>query len=563
MAFNDSPLLSIVSGPPLKDEPGLGTLTLPGFLRDVTSRYGEREALVLRTDDGVIRWTYTELWERTIEVACALRAHGVGKNTRVGVLMTNRPEWLSAFFGITLAGGVAVALSTFSTPSELEYLITASNVAILLFEQQVLKTDFARVLVDMVPEIGTAPPGALQSAGFPYLRYLAAVGEHPPPGIDNWDAFIAHGKSQPRDVVCATADAVLPSDTGVLFFSSGSTSRPKGVLGAHRGVAIQMWRFCRLCGFRPDDNIRCWSANGYFWSGNFVMSLGATLAAGGCLVLQRTFSAVQALELMQAERVNYPFAWPHQWAHMEAAPNWHTVDLSAIRFADVTTPVVRHPTVSVARHQPDHAYGNTETFTFSTIFEHDTPHEVCAGSRGVALPGVTVKIVDPETGNIVPRGQTGEICVKGPTLMLGYIGIPLDETLDAEGFLPTGDGGFIDSADRLYWDGKLSDIIKTGGANVSPLEVDESLATYPGVKFSKTVGVPHTTLGEVVVACVVPHEGRNVDAEQVRAYLRARLASYKVPRHVLIVSDDDITMTGSDKIKSGDLRELAAKRLAR
>jgi fatty-acyl-CoA synthase len=558
----DSPPLSVISGPSLKDEPGLGTLTLPGFLREVTSNYGDREALVFRTAEGVIRWTYADLWERAVEVACALRAHGVGKGTRVGVLMTNRPEWLSAFFGITLTGGVAVTLSTFSTPSELEYLITASNVAVLLFERHVLKTDFATVLSDLAPEICSTLPGPLQSAKFPHLRHLAAVGDDALPGIDSWDAFLAKGKTQPRDLVYATADAVLPSDTGVLFFSSGSTSRPKGVLGAHRGVTIQMWRFCRLCGFHADDNVRCWSANGYFWSGNFVMSLGATLAAGGCLVLQPTFAAVEALDLMEAERVNYPFAWPHQWAQMEAAPNWPTADLSAIRFADVTTPIVHHPTVSVTRHQPDHAYGNTETFTFSTIFEHDTPHEVCAGSRGVALPGVTVKIVDPHTGEILPRGRSGEICVKGPTLMLGYIGIPLDETLDAEGFFPTGDSGFIDDSDRLYWDGRLADIIKTGGANVSPLEVDEALATHHGVKLSKTVGLPHAELGEVVVACVVPHEDVHIDADDIRAYLRKRLASYKVPRHVLFVSDEDITLTGSDKIKSGELRELAASRLA-
>ena len=125
-----------------------------------------------------------------------------------------------------------------------------------------------------------------------------------------------------------------PSDAGVLFFSSGSTSKPKGILSAHRGVAIQMWRFRRVYGFGPEDNIRCWSANGFFWSGNFAMSLGATLAAGGALVLQPTFAAAEALALMDAERVNYPFAWPHQWAQLEAAPNWHTVDLSSMRFVD-------------------------------------------------------------------------------------------------------------------------------------------------------------------------------------------------------------------------------------
>ena len=416
-------LLSIVSGPTLSEEPGLGTLTLPGFLRDVTSMYGDREALAFRAAGGETHWTYTELWERAVDVACALRANGVGKDTRVGVLMTNRPEWISAFFGITLAGAVAVTLSTFSTPAELEYLLNSSCVAILLFERKVLKTDFAVLLSELAPEIATAAPGELQSARFPFLRYLATVGDAPS-GIDTWDAFLARGHDEPRQLVHATAEAVRPSDAAVLFFSSGSTSKPKGILSAHRGVAIQMWRFRRVCGFEPEDNLRCWSANGFFWSGNFVMSLGATLAAGGCLVLQPTFVAADALELMAAERVNYPFAWPHQWAQVEDAPNWLSVDLSSMRFADVKTPIARHPTVSTEWHLPDHAYGNTETFTISTIFPLDTPAEVHADSWGVALPGVTIKIVDPLNGVVIPRGESGEICVKGPTLMLGYIGTP-------------------------------------------------------------------------------------------------------------------------------------------
>lgn len=554
--------LSLVSGPSLRDEPGLGTLTLPGFLREVTTMYRDREALVLRSAGGDTRWSYADLWERATEVACALRALGVGKDTRVGVLMTNRPEWLSAFFGISLAGGVAITLSTFSTAAELEYLLNASCVAVLLFERQVLKTDFVAALSGLAPELETTAPGRLQAKKFPFLRYLATVGD-PAPGIDSWETFVAHGQNEPHELIDATAEATRPSDVAVLFFSSGTTSKPKGIFSAHRGVAIQMWRFRRVCHFEPDDYLRCWSANGFFWSGNFVMSLGGTLAAGGCLVLQPTFDAVAALELMASERVNYPFAWPHQWAQIETAPNWLSVDLSSMKFADVKTPIASHPTVSCEWQLPDHAYGNTEMFTISTIFEFGTPREVHADSSGIPLPGVTVKVVDPISQVLLPRGETGEICVKGPTLMLGYLGTPMDETLDAEGFFHTGDSGHLDEVGRLYWEGRLTDVIKTGGANVSPLEVDDALVKHPDVKVTKTVGLPHQTLGEIVVACVVPRDGANLDAEAVREYLRERLASYKVPRHVLFFRDTDITLTGSDKIKADELRDLAILRLSK
>jgi fatty-acyl-CoA synthase len=553
--------LSIVFGPPLSDEPGLGTLTLPGFLREVTQMYGERDALVWRTADGVTRWTYAQLWERAIEVARALRQCGLGKDARVGVLMTNRPEWIAAVFGTALAGGVAVTLSTFSTLPELDYLIRASAVSVLLFERRVLLKDFAAILAELEPAIGTSRPGTLESAQYPFLRRLALLGE-PAPGIEAWDEFLASGHKEPRELVEATAAQVVPSDAAVLFFSSGSTSKPKGVLSAHRGVCIQLWRFRRMYGFSPDDHVRGWTANGFFWSGNFTMVLGSTLASGGALVLQSTFDAAEALELMQAERVNFPFAWPHQWAQLEGAPNWGQVDLSSVRFADFKTPIAHHPTVSGEWYEPGHAYGNTETFTLMTGYPANTPPEVHADSFGVALPGVTVKITDPLTGDIVRRGEAGEISVKGPTLMLGYIGTPLDETLDAEGFFPTGDGGYLDDAGRLYWQGRLSDIIKTGGANVSPREVDEALIAHSGVKVAQTVGVPHRTLGEVVVSCVVPHDDVILDAERLLAFLRQRLASYKVPRHVLFFGEDEVALTGNAKIKAGELRELAAKRLA-
>ena len=552
---------SIVSGPPLSDEPGLGSLTLPGFLREVTQEYGEREALVFYNADGVTRWTYAQLWERAIEVARALRRGGLGKDARVGVLITNRPEWLAAVFGTSLAGGVAVTLSTFSTPPELDYLIRASAVSALLFERRVLSKDFAAVLAELEPEIGTARPGVLESAKYPFLRRLVVLGE-PVPGIEAWDEFLASGHGEPRELIEATAAEVLPSDAAVLFFSSGSTSKPKGILGAHRGVCIQLWRFRRMYGFSPGDHVRGWTANGFFWSGNFTMVLGSTLASGGALVLQSTFDAAEALELMQAERVNFPFAWPHQWAQLEGAPNWGRVDLSSVRFADFKTPIAHHPTVSGEWYEPGHAYGNTETFTITTGYPANTPPEVHADSFGVALPGVTLKITDPHNGGLVPRGEAGEISVKGPTLMLGYIGTPLDETLDSEGFFPTGDGGHLDDAGRLYWQGRLTDIIKTGGANVSPREVDDALIAYSGVKVAQTVGVPHQTLGEVVVSCVVPHHDVILDAEQLLAFLRQRLASYKVPRHVLFFGEDEVALTGNAKIKAGELRELAAKRLA-
>jgi fatty-acyl-CoA synthase len=537
--------LSIEVGPPLAEEPGLGELTLPGFLRAVTTRYRDREALVF----GETRWSYADLWERSVEVARALRSLDVGKDTRVGVLMTNRPEWLATVFGTALAGGVAVPLSTFSTPAELDHLLAASCVSVLLVERFVARRDFADVLAGFGLE------------GYPFLRHVALLGEEFA-GLESYEAFLGRASAVPNHDIDSTAATTNPSDLAAIFFSSGSTSRPKGILNSHRGIAIQCWRFARMYGLGPEETVRCWSANGFFWSGNFGMALGSTLASGGSLVLQRMFEATEALSLMAAERVTFPVAWPHQWAQLAGAPNFLEVDLSSVVYIDRHMALARHPTIHTDYTEPGHAYGNTETFTISTAYPANTPDEVHQGSSGVPLPGNTVKIVDPVSGSVVPRGEAGEICVKGPTLMLGYLGVPADETLDPEGFFPTGDGGRLDSDGRLYWEGRLTDIIKTGGANVSPLEVDEALAAYPGVKLVRTVGIPHDTLGELVVACIAPHAGVTLDDAKLQAHAREHLASYKVPRAFVFLSDSDFTTTGSNKLKTADLRTLAAARLA-
>jgi len=555
--MSDRPL-SIIAGPPLSEEAGLGALTLGGWLREVTERFGPREALVWHGPDGVVRWTYDALWNRAQEVARALLACGVGKGTRVGVLMTNRPEFLSAVFGTALAGGVATTLSTFSTQAELEHMLQLSAVSVLLLERRILKKDFAGMVTAIEPAIATAGPGRLAAPKLPFLRHIASIGGGDG-AIEDWQAFLSRGRDVAPELVDATAATVRPADPGVIFFSSGSTARPKGILSAHRGVTLQLWRWPRF--YAVADDVRIWSANGFFWSGNFGIALGTALSSGGALILQSYFQPEEALALMETEKATKAFAWPHQWAQLEAASNWRDVDLSALKYVDAQSPLGRHPTVHTDWREPSAAYGNTETFTISAIFPSGTPSERIAGSHGEPQPGGVFKIVDPLSGEILPMGERGEIAVKGPTLMLGYLGTPLDETLDSEGFFRTGDGGYVDATGRLFWQGRLNDIIKTGGANVSPIEIDTILRQCPGVKVTQTVGVPHDTLGELVVACIVPHEGATLDEEQVRSFARQDLASYKVPRRVLFFTEDELATTGTAKIKTADLRALVARRL--
>jgi fatty-acyl-CoA synthase len=551
---------STIRGIPLSDEP-LGALTLGGFLSEVCSKNADKEALVFHPASGpVVRITYAQVWTEAFAVAQRLVARGVTKETRVGLLATNSPEWITAMFGIALAGGTCVALSTFSTAPELEYQLRVGDVSLLIFERSVLGRDFALELIEMCPELAQAQ-GEVRSTRLPFLRRAICIGESAPAGaFELWSAFLRGGPTAPFELIEAIRAEIAPTDRGLVFFSSGSTAKPKAILHSHRAAAIQCWRWRRIFGVDPD--VRTWAANGFFWSGNFAMAIGATFAAGGCLVLQRTFVPGEALKLMQAERVSLPLAWPHQWARLVDDPAYREVDLSTLRYVGETSPLRGHPTVKSQWQEPMSAYGNTETLTLNTAHPSGTPASVVQGNHGVALPGNTVRIVEPVSGRLLARGEVGEIAVKGPTLMLGYLRVPSEETFDDEGFFRTGDGGFVDEEGRLHWQGRLNDIIKTGGANVSPLEIDAVLIECPGVKIAATVGVPHDTLGEMVVACVVRDAGADVDESHVRAFVGTRLSSYKVPRRVVFLVESDLTLTGSNKVKTAPLRELAARRLA-
>lgn len=551
---------SIIHGTPLSDEK-LGAQTLGGFLREVCAANATKEAMVYHLPNGeVLRRSYAEVWDEAMTVARALVARGVTKDSRIGLMVTNRPEWITGMFGIALTGATCVALSTFSKASELDYQLGVAGVSLLIFERSILGRDVAQELLGFCPELGTSAI-PMQTPRLPYLRQAVCIGGDKPAGaFERWQDFL-RGPLAATDLVEAMAAEVAPTDRGFIFFSSGSTARPKAIQHSHRAAAIQSWRWKRI--YNVDADVRTWSANGFFWSGNFCMGLGTTFAAGGCLVLQSAFNAGEALRLMQQERVSLPVAWPHQWAKLTDEPAYRDTDLSTLRYVGALSPLREHPSVQCDWQEPIAAYGNTETFTVVSVHPSGTPEDIAGGNHGYALPGNTIRIVDPLSGQVMPRGQAGEIAVKGPTLMLGYLRVPAEETFDAEGFLRTGDGGFIDEQGRLHWQGRLNDIIKTGGANVSPLEIGAVVSECPGVKIAVVVGIPHDTLGEMVVACVVPAEGAQLDENVVRGFVAQRLSSYKVPKRVLLIAESDLELTSSNKIKTAPLRELAARRLAR
>lgn len=238
-------------------------------------------------------------------------------------------------------------------------------------------------------------------------------------------------------------------------------------------------------------------------------------------------------------------------------------DLSSIRLSRFSSPLAERAGITRDEWGIDASYGTSETFTIAAMLPADTPAEIRRGSSGMALAGTEVRIIDADTGAPRAAGESGEIAVRGATLMRGYAKVDPEHVFDADGFFRTQDGGSLDADGHLHWTGRLSGLIKTGGANVSPIEIERALAAHSGIKLAAAVGVPHPTLGEIVVLCVVPLAGAPAPVEaEVQAFLRQRLAPYKIPRRVLVFSDDALAFTANQKVQLAPLRDAAERRLA-
>ncbi len=537
-------------GPPLETEPYRAE-TLGSFFSDVVAAHRERESVVSYDAEGRHAWTYDDLERAARLVGSSLIASGLRPGERVGVLMGNRPSWFASAFGVALAGGVLVPVNTYLERDELAYVLAHAELSGLLMQSELAGHDYLAKLSPLLDD-GTLPD----------LRRVACVGLTERRGsIDPWASFLEGGNAVPAGELDERAAAVTPDEDGIIIYTSGTAAKPKGVVHAHRTPCLQSRRFVRH--FCLDETTRAWTAMPLFWSAGFAMVMGGTLAAGGCVVLQEFFEPGEALGLLERERVTTPHGWPHQLAELEEHPRWAEADLSALKHIESFGPFGRHPSVRVPvdAWSSRSAYGLTETFTIITSVPSDEPAEIRDRTHGRLLPGTEIRILDPATGAPQPAGVDGEITVAGPAMMKGYLKVPPEDVFDVDGFFRTGDAGSVDADGFLHWTGRTSDLIKTGGANVSPVEIETELLRHPDLKLAAAVGVPHATLGQIVVVIAVVHEGATVDEDDVRTFLRGRIASYKIPRRVVFVREEELTLTGNAKPRPDELRALAASRL--
>jgi acyl-CoA synthetase (AMP-forming)/AMP-acid ligase II len=533
--------------------------TTATFIRELAERFADHTLIVL--DDR--RLGFAEAEARSARLARSLLSRGLGKGSRVGLLMPNGPDWLVAWLAVTRIGGLLVPLNTFFQTRELAWILRHADVQTLLTVSGFLSHDYLERLETAAPGLSESTGGPLRLHALPYLRDICVWGDCNRVWAVDGEALVRGDEIDPKiddAFLRSVEDCVTPADPMVIMYSSGSTADPKGAVHSHGTVIRHSYNLGTRRDLCPED--RVWSPMPFFWVGGFVFSLVGNMHAGATTLCEEVFDPASTLAFLERERVSVALGWPHFGKALAEHPSHSERDLSSLRAGnvpDILPPEIVHP--DPERRQ--NALGMTETCGPHTWSPGEGPlPEALRSSFGVAVEGVEHRVIDPETGDILPPGELGEICVRGYSLMQGLYKLERGDVFEVDGFYRTGDGGYFDADGVLYFKGRLGDMIKSGGANITPSEVEQVLVSFPEIKEAYVVGVDDPDRGQAVEAAVVLEHGQAAEADEIRSRVKKELSAYKVPRHVFVYPDGALPFTDTGKIDKRKLAVVLQERLA-
>ncbi|WP_092801729.1 AMP-binding protein [Rhodococcus globerulus] len=536
-----TPLPSYTSG--VWDGPMLGDTIGDNLDRTVAS-HGDRDALIDHASGR--RWTYREFAEQVNGLAAGLLSRGVGKGDRVGMWAPNCPEWTFTQYATAKIGAILVNINPAYRSHELQYVLEQAGISTLVSAVSFKTSDYASMIETVRPQC-------------PDLTSVILLGS------PEWDGVLADGlAAQASDPApLAAAQAALSADDAInIQYTSGTTGFPKGATLSHHNILNNGYFVGELCHYTEIDRV-CIPVPFYHCFGMVMGNLACTSHGAAMVIPGPAFDPRAALEAVQAEKCTSLYGVPTMFIAELALPEFDTFDLSSLRtgiMAGSPCPVevMKQVIDRMGMAEVSICYGMTETSPVSLQTRSDDSIAQRTETVGRVGPHLEIKIVDPATGLTVPRGEPGELCTRGYSVMLGYWENTekTAEAIDAARWMHTGDIGVMDEAGYVAITGRIKDMVIRGGENVYPREIEEFLYTHPDILDAQVIGVPDAKYGEELMVWIQMREGaRELDADAVRAYCTGKLAHYKIPRYVHVVDEFPMTVTG--KVRKIAMREQA------
>ena len=544
------------------DVPLLG-LTIGDLFDRTVAQFPDNEALVSRHQG--LRYTYRQLRVEVDRCARALIALGVEKGQRVGIWAPNCAEWTITQFATAKLGAILVNINPSYRLNEVQYALRQSGCTWLVTTPRFKTSDYTGMIHELTPELAASRPGALASAAFPDLRGVVRLGEDASPGMLRWADLLIMAERIGADELARRQRQQEFDDPINIQFTSGTTGYPKGATLSHHNILNNGFFTTELLRFTDRDRLLI-PVPLYHCFGMVMGNLGCVTHGATMIYPSDGFDPTAVLEAAQAERATALYGVPTMFIAELNHPDFARYDLSALRtgiMAGSPCPVevMKQVQAQMHMHEVAIAYGMTETSPVSTQTRIGAPLAKQVGTVGQVHPHVQIKIVDPQTGQVVPVGERGELCTRGYSVMLGYWDNEeaTRTSIDAARWMHTGDLATMDDEGYLNIVGRIKDMIIRGGENVYPREIEEFLYSHPKIQDVQVIGVPDEKYGEEIMAWVKLREGQATTQDEIRDYCRGKIAHYKIPRYVRFVDAFPMTVTG--KVQKFLMREESVKAL--
>ncbi len=546
----------------ISDKPLLG-LTIGGMFNRIAQEYPDTEALVSMHQD--IRYTYRELLRRVEALSKGLMAIGVEKGDRVGIWAMNHAEWVVTQFATAKIGAILVNINPAYRTYELEYVLRQAEIQTVILQDRFKTSDYVGMFLEACPGVTASRPGHLHTEKFPFLKNVIFMGKKPPDGMFSWDEITRRGQDVTADELVAREESLSFDDAINIQYTSGTTGFPKGVVLTHHGILNNGKIIGDGMNFTERDRL-CIPVPFYHCFG-MVLSNLACMTHGSTMVIPApAFNAGDVLACVEKERCTALHGVPTMFIAELSHPDFPSYSMETLRtgiMAGSPCPIEVMKEVNRKMHMSEIVivYGQTETSPGITMTTTQDPLERRVSTVGRVFPHTEIKIIDPNTGKIVPRGEIGEICARGYCVMKCYYNNPsaTHATLDANGWNHTGDLGTMDAEGYVKIVGRLKDMVIRGGENIYPREIEEFLHHHPKIADVYVIGVPDEKYGEELMAWVMVEKGETMTEEEVREFCRGKIAHYKIPRYVRFVTEFPMSVTG--KIQKFRMREISIKEL--